>query len=99
MSDEREFLECEIADAMESDEDIRPEVAAIIEARSERDSTRALLAQRDAELEALRSFFRWVEDWVADEIGTDSLYSMAAKDVHNAMTRTLTALSDNQEGR
>ncbi len=59
--------------------------------------TRALLAQRDGELEALRSFFRWVEDWVADEIGTDSLYSMAAKDVHNAMTRTLTALSDNQE--
>ena len=59
----------------------------------------ALLAQREGELEALRSFFRWVEDWVADEIGTDSLYSMAAKDVHNAMTRTLTALSDNQEGR
>ena len=59
--------------------------------------TRALLAQRDGELEALRSFFRWVEDWVADEIGTDSLYSMAAKDVHNAMTRTLTSLSDNQE--
>ena len=55
MSDEREFLECEIADAMESDEDVRPEVAAIIEARSERDLTRAQLAQREGEIEALRA--------------------------------------------
>ena len=54
MSDEREFLECEIADAMESDEDCRLEVALIIRARSQRDEALALLAQRDGELEALR---------------------------------------------
>lgn len=50
MSDEREFLECEIADAMENDRDCRLEVALIIRARSQRDEALALLAQRDGEI-------------------------------------------------